>query len=255
MAQEGKYVYCIIGTKEERNFGPAGIGGRNDEVTTITFKDIGMVVSSHPVVRLVVNRENTLAHERVVEDVMKEFTVLPVRFCTISSGVDEILHILDRRYDEFKDLLNNVDNKIELSVKCLWKNITAIYNEITEENAEIKGLKEKIRLNKGICDMQTKMSIGKLVEDYLKRKKEEDAEKIAAVLKKMAWYYKLNYTIGDAMFVNSAFLVDRGRETEFDNQIEELSEEYKDRIKFLYAGPFPPYNFANITIHTGGLET
>lgn len=251
MLPEGKYIYCIIGTKEESNFGPTGVGDRNDEVTTINFKDIGMVVSSHPVIRLPVNRENTLAHERVVEEVMKEFTVLPVRFCTIASGVEEILNILERRYDEFKDLLNHVDNKVELSVKCLWKNITAIYNEITEENMEIKGLKEKIHLNKGICDMQTKMSIGKLVEDYLKRKKEEDAEKIAAVLKKMAWYYKLNKTIGDAMFVNSAFLVDRRREAEFDKQIDELSEEYKDRTKFLYAGPFPPYNFANITIHTG----
>ncbi|MBI5193267.1 MAG: GvpL/GvpF family gas vesicle protein [Nitrospirae bacterium] len=250
MRPEGKYIYCIIGTKEERNFGQTGVGDRNDEVTTINFKDIAMVVSSHPVIRLVVNRENTLAHEMVVEGVMEEFTVLPVRFCTIASDVEDILKILERRYDEFKGLLNNVDNKIELSVKCLWKNITAIYNEITEENAEIKGLKEKIRLNKGICDMRTKMSVGELVEGYLKRKKGEDAEKIAAVLKKMAWYYKLNNTIGDAMFVNSAFLVDRGRESEFDKQIDALSEEYKDRIKFLYAGPFPPYNFANISINT-----
>lgn len=255
MAPEGKYIYCIIGTKEEQNFGTTGVGGRNDEVTTINFKDIGMVVSSHPVIRLVVNRENTLGHERVVEEVMKGFTVLPVRFCTIASGVEDILNILERRYDEFNDLLNHVDNKIELSVKCLWKNITAIYNEITEENMEIRELKEKISLNKGRCDMQTKMSVGKLVEDYLKRKKEEDAEKISAVLRKMAWYYKFNNTIGDAMFVNSAFLVDRGREPEFDNQMDELSEEYKDRIKFLYAGPFPPYNFANISINTGGWET
>ena len=142
MTPEGNYIYCIIGTKEEKRFGPIGLGGRNDEVATVNFKDIAMVVSRHPVTRLAVNRENTLAHERVVEEVMKGFTVLPVRFCTIASGVEDVLNILDRRYDEFRELLNNVDNKIELSVKGLWKNIAGIYNEITEEDKDIKELKE-----------------------------------------------------------------------------------------------------------------
>src|SRR5918999_1782163 len=34
-APEGKYVYCIIETKEPRSFGPIGIGGRGDEVYTV----------------------------------------------------------------------------------------------------------------------------------------------------------------------------------------------------------------------------
>lgn len=249
MGREGKYIYCIIGTEVEKNFGPVGIGERGAEVTTLCHRDIGMVISNHPLIKLVVNRENTLAHERVVEEVMKEFTVLPVRFCTIASEIDEIKNLLAKRYGEFKDLLRKMDHKIELSVKGLWKDMGIIYDEIRKENLEIKRWEDKIQKDTGKGNIQEKISVGMLVEEALLRKKGKEAEKIIEAMWKITACYKHNTTIGNEMFINAAFLVDRGREREFDNRMDELSEEYKERIKFLYAGPFPPYNFANIIIY------
>ncbi|GFP25936.1 hypothetical protein HKBW3S25_01420, partial [Candidatus Hakubella thermalkaliphila] len=46
----------------------------------------------------------------------------------------------------------------------------------------------------------------------------------------------------------AAFLVDRSREKEFDNQIDELSTKYDDRIKFKYVGPVPPCNFVEVKV-------
>ena len=68
--KEGKYIYCIIGTSQERSFGPMGIGGRGDDVMTFGHNDLSMVVSSHPIAKLTVNSDNMLAHERVIETVM-----------------------------------------------------------------------------------------------------------------------------------------------------------------------------------------
>ena len=253
---EGKYIYCIIETKIERNFGPIGIGGRGDEVTTIGYKDLGMVISNSPMTKYVVSRENLLAHERVIEEVMKEFTVLPVRFCTIASNADEIRNLLDRRHREFKNLLRDMDHKIELGIKGLWKNMDLLFKEIIKENHEIKRLKEKMQNDKGKkkfsstkTSLEAKVEVGKLVEEALKEKKDKEAEKIEETLRRAAIDYKRNKTIGDEMFINGAFLIDRGREKEFDNIMEDLSEEYKDRIKFMYAGPLPPFNFVNITIY------
>ena len=254
--EEGKYIYCIIETKIERNFGPIGIGGRGDEVTTIGYKDLGMVMSNSSMTKYVVSRENLLAHERVIEEVMTEFTVLPVRFCTIASNADEIRNLLDRRYREFKNLLRDMDHKIELGTKGLWKNMDLIFKEIIKENHEIKRLKEKMQNDKGKkkfssmkTSLEAKVEVGKLVEEALKEKKDKEAEKIEETLRRAAIDYKRNKTIGDEMFINAAFLIDRGREKEFDNIMEDLSEEYKDRIKFMYAGPLPPFNFVNIVIY------
>ena len=85
-----KYIYCIAQTAIERNFGPIGIGGRGDEVITVGCGDLSMVVSNPAETRYAVSRDNVLTHERVVEEAMKEFTVLPVRFCTIAPSAGKI---------------------------------------------------------------------------------------------------------------------------------------------------------------------
>ena len=250
MEKEGKYIYCIIGTKQERNFGPLGIGGRGDEVLTIGYDDLSMVVSSYPMTKFIVSRENMLAHMRVIEKVMNEFdSVLPVRFGTVASNADEIRNLLDRRLREFRSLLRNMDHKVELGVKGLWKNMSVIFEEIVEKNREIKRAKERIQNDAGKKNMQAEIEVGKMVEEALKKKKEREAEKIVDALRRTAFEYKLNKIIGDEMFMNAAFLVDKGREKEFDNIIEDLSERYRDRVKFVYVGPVPVYSFVNIVIY------
>ncbi|MEW6087325.1 MAG: GvpL/GvpF family gas vesicle protein [bacterium] len=277
MAKEGKYIYCIIRTSQERNFGPIGIGGRGDEVLTIGYEDLSMVVSSHPVIKFTVNRENVLAHEKVIEEVMKEFdSVLPVRFGTVAVTCDEIRNLLDKRYREFKNALINVEHKIELSVKGIWKNMDNIFKEITGENEAIKKLKKEIHphtkssisISKPSAEnlnfapksstqsdsqfgvgVQVRIAIGQMVETALQNKKGEEADSIIDILRKTACDYKVSRTIGDEMFMNSAFLVDKGREKEFDNIMHDLSEEYKSRIKFMYTGPLPVFNFVNIVIY------
>jgi len=250
MEKEGKYIYCIIGTKQERNFGPIGIGDRGDEVLTIGYNDLSMVVSNHPLTKFVVNRENLLSHEKVIEEAMKEFdSVLPVRFGTIASNSDEIRNLLDRRYREFKNVLRDMDHKVELGVKGVWKNMDIIFKEIVEENREIQKLKQKIQNDSSKNNVQVKMEVSRLVQEALAKKKEKEAERFIDILRRISFDCKLNKTIADEMFMNVAFLVDKGREKEFDNIMDDLGDEYKDRIKFMYAGPLPVFNFVNITIY------
>lgn len=249
MEKEGKYIYCIIGTGLERNFGPIGIGGRGDEVLTIGHDDLSMVVSNHPPTRPVVNSDNMQTHTKVIEEVMKEFdSVLPVRFGTIASDAEEIRNLLDRRYGEFKNLLGEMDHKVELGIKGFWKDTEVILKEVVEENKGIKEEKERLQNAKG-RNIQALIEVGKMVEKALEEKKEREAERIVNALRRTAFDYKLNKTLGDRMFMNAAFLVDKGREKEFDSIMDNLSDGYGERIKFIYAGPFPPYNFASIVIY------
>ena len=250
MEKEGKYIYCIVNSKQDRHFGPIGVGGRRDEVLTIGYEDLSMVVSNHPLTKLVVSRENMITHEKVIEEVMKEFdSVLPVRFGTIASSADEIRNLLDNRCREFQNLLKNMERKVELGVKGLWKNMSLIFKEIVEDNKDIKKIKESIQKDKNKKNIQAKMEVGKMVAQALVKKKEKESAKITDELKIAAYDYKLNKTLGDEMFMNAAFLVDKGREKEFDNMMDDLGDAHKDRVKFMYSGPFAPYNFVNIVIY------
>lgn len=252
MTEEGKYIYCIIETNSERNFGPMGMGDRGDEVATICYQDLSAVISNTPITKYVVSRENMMAHQKVIEAVMKDYTVLPVRFCTIAANAEEVRSLLRGRYGEFKNLLKDMDNKVELGVKALWKDMDVTFREIAAEDEAIKRLKEEIAAKSPEESYADRMRIGEMVKSALESKKRRLAEEIMYVLKKSSIDFRVNNTYGDRMILNAAFLVDRGREKEFDSRINELHAQYSEKIKFKYIGPVPPYNFVNIVLHLYG---
>jgi len=249
MVQEGKYVYCVVETEQARNFGPIGVGARGDEVLTVGYDDLSMVVSNHPMAGCAANRENLIAHQRVIERMMQEFdSVLPVRFGTIACGAGEVRNLLDRRRREFKDRLTRMDHKVELGVKGFWRDMGVVYDELLRENPALKRRKETLA-NRGGKDARGKIELGRLVKEALDAKKQVQAESVIDRLRGSSYDYRLNPAIGDEMFINAAFLVGRGREKEFDNVMDDLGEAYGQAVRFLYSGPLPVFNFVNIVIH------
>ena len=250
MQRDGKYIYCIIASEYDINLGPIGIGGRGDLVTTIGFDGLCMVVSDHPLSRFEVNPENLLAHQKVIEEVMKEFgSVIPIRFGNIAATPDEIRNLLNRRYTEFMELLRQFENKVEFNVRGNWKNMAMIYKEIDKEHinlqkirAEIETLQDEDKRNLKITET------GNLVEQALVEKKEQEAEKIIDVFRRSVFEYKYNKTSGDTMFMNTAFLVNSGREVEVDNIMADLGEKFRDRSDFVYTAPLPIFNFIDLKI-------
>ena len=248
VVQEGQYIYCIVGTSEARNFGPIGIGDRGDPVTTIAYKDLGAVVSSIPMTKYVVSKETMISHEKVIEAVMKDHTLLPVRFYTVAPNAEEIRSLLRRRYLEFKKLLRELDNKAELGLKALWRDMDCIFQEIVKENAEIKALRAKMTGCSAKEAGRDKGALGEMLKLALEHKKAEEREALLQPLRQLSSDSCLNMTYGDDMLMNATFLVDRSREKEFDGEVEELAARYNGRIEFKYVGPAPPYSFVNIVV-------
>lgn len=247
--KEGKYIYCVIESNQSKVFGPLGIGGRGDELHTICLNDIAAVVSNSPILKYSVSRENTIAHERAIEEVMKEHTVLPVRFATIAENEGKVKKILERDYDKLLDLLKNMKGKIELGLKAIFKE--DIYNYILEKYEDIKALKERFQELPPEKTYYQRMEIGKMVEAALEKEKEIYKEDILSVLSPLAIETKINNTYGERMIINAAFLVEKQREVEFDQKIGGLDAKYADLIKFKYVGTLPPFNFVNLVIETG----
>ena len=248
MAEEGKYIYGIIDTNGVRNFGAIGIGGRGDVVSNISYQDISAVISNYPMEKYELSKENLLAHEEVVERVMSDYTVLPMRAFTIAANAEEVRDFLRKHYRELTGLLKDMDNKVELGLTAYWKDMTSIFQEIVNENRKIRTLREKIA---GIAERQgfkEKINLGEMVASALKYKKEIEGEEILRSLKKSAIDFRMNDVRGDEMIINAAFLIDRGWENEFDSKVRELNSKYAQRIRFKYVGPMPPYNFVNLRI-------
>ncbi|MBI4743333.1 MAG: GvpL/GvpF family gas vesicle protein [Actinobacteria bacterium] len=247
-AEEGKYIYCIIKSNRSQSFGPLGIGGKGD-IYTICFNEIAAIVSDSSVKEYSASRENLISHELAIEEVMKTYTVLPVRFATVAEDEKKVKEILERDYDKFLDLLKDIEGKKELGLKAIFKK--DIYNDILEKYENIKVLKEKLE---GLRPEETyyqRMKIGEMVETALQKEKEICKKDILNNLSPLAIKTKINDNYGEMMIANAAFLVDEDREAEFDQKIQELDEKYGDKVKFKYIGTLPPFNFVNLVIETG----
>ena len=250
MQRDGKYIYCIIASDYDVNLGPIGVGGRGDLVSTIGFDGLCMVVSDHPLSRFVVNPDNMLAHQKVIEAVMKEFnSVLPIRFGTIAATPDEIRNLLNRRYSEFMELIRQFENKIEVNVRGTWKNMGKIYNEIDRKHAELQKIRGEIENTDDLLNRNLKIAeAGKLVEQALIEKKEEESAETIEAFRKSVFEFKQNKTSHDAMFMNTAFLMNSGREIEFDHIMAELGSRFENRSDFVYTAPLPIFNFIDLKI-------
>lgn len=254
MSSNGKYLYCIIEEASNRNFGSIGIGGRGDEVHTLCYRDLGCVISSSPKNKYLISRDNLMSHQKVIEEVMKDNTVLPIRFGTVATSNDEVRSLLMKRYHEFKNLLRAMDNKVEVGIKAFWLNMNTIFKEIVSSDPEVKGFKERLQRKNKDISLEERIALGERVKKALEKKKKAEADKMVGLLKSRCIQFCQNETVGDNMVINGAFLIDRTQEREFDDTVEGLTQKYKARLKFRYVGPSPPFNFVNLVIRWGTEE-
>jgi hypothetical protein len=243
--RSGKYVYCIIQTTETLRFGPIGIGGEPAEVHTVSFKDIAAVVSDTPLEVYDPTRENVLAHERVNEAVMRDFTVLPMSFSTVFKTSEDIVELLRTAYDAFRDVLVKMRNKVEFGVKVLWEPEIVI-REIEKEDENLRLLRQEISSQRGSTYF-ARMQYGRLVDSLLQQRSEALVTDIFNALGSVSVASRANKPIGEKMILNAAFLVARDREGDFDAMVKEIDKRYAN-LKFKYTGPWPPYNFVNIRL-------
>ena len=225
-ADGGKYVYCIIRSDRQREFGAIGIGG-GQRVYTVAFKDLAAVVSDTPIVIYDPTRENVLAHEFVNETVMRELTVIPMSFGTVFRSEDDVTELLRSTYQAFSDVLDKMQDKIEFGLKVLWDR-EKVVAKLERENDEIRRLKDEISRHTASSTYFARMQLGRLVEAALEEMSERYVADIHEALKPVAVASRSNKPIGDRMILNAAFLVDRAQEQAFDERVKEMSRRYED---------------------------
>jgi len=271
--KEGIYIYCIINSGKEQCFGAPGIGDRGDKLYCVSAdppptaplsrpsrlatsdgaKGDGLcaVVSHSPMQKFKMSRDNLLAHERAIEEVMKTHTVLPVRFATVAESEEKVRKILLKETERFSSLLREMDTRKELGVKAIFDS-EKIYAQIGEQE-EIKRLKARLSSLPADKIYFQKMELGRMVEKALEGERDKCRAEIMGALEPLAIDVKTAKPYGEMMILNAAFLVERAREAEFDRTVHELNEKFSALIEWRYIGTLPPFNFVNVEISTKDL--
>src|SRR5579862_7920819 len=245
--QEGRYVYGVIESRPPVAFGRSSIGGVSEDVYTVHHGDIAAVVSRTPVFIFDPTRDNALAHEHVIETVMKNYTIIPMSFGTVFRTENDIREVLKSIYPSLKDVLNQMAGKLEFGLKVNWER-DQIIEELKQQDEEIRRFHREIVRKQLQSTYFARMQLGRMIDKALAERATRYVRDIYETLRNVCVASRDNQPIGDKMIMNAAFLVDRSRETEFDGIVNKIAKKYGKRLKFKYTGPWPPYNFVNIRL-------
>lgn len=245
--QEGRYVYGIISARESESFGKIGIGGRGEQVYVVTHGDIAAVVSNTSVFIFDPTRENALAHEHVIETVMKQYTVIPMSFGTVFRTDDDIREVLKSIYPSLKDVLKQMEGKVEFGLKVTW-NRDQVIEELKRDHEEIRRFHQEITRKHLQSTYLARMQLGRMIEKAMSERSAQFVREIYEELRDACVASRDNKPIGDKMILNAAFLIRRDREHEFDAAVNRVARKFGTWLNFKYTGPWPPYNFVNIRL-------
>jgi hypothetical protein len=237
-----KYVYAIITSRKEIDFGQIGIDDEN--VHTIHYRDIAAVVSGANKKTYEV-LDYGISHQMILEKVMKEFCLIPMSFGQITTE-GEIKTFLSQNYLKLKDLFTKLNGKKELGVKVSW-NIDSTIKEIAASNIKIRTMNKQIIGKPLEKTYRMRLELGTKVAKELNILGNKIGSDIFGRLRAVSVDSRQNKNLSDEMVLNAAFLVDNNKEQDFDNCVNNLEHEYGDMVNMKYVVA-PPFNFVNIKI-------
>jgi hypothetical protein len=189
-----------------------------------------------------------MAHMRVLDEVMADHTVLPIRFDTVAPGPDAVRdQLLKARHGELSSMLDGMEGRIESGLKAFWYE-DVVFQEIIQDNPTIRRMREGLSSRSLEETYYDRIRLGELVGAELKGRRVRDAESILERLRPLAEKTQVNATVADHMVVNAAFLIARKRESEFDAMVRALDTDMGRRLLIKCVGPVAPYNFVNVSM-------
>jgi hypothetical protein len=270
VSKTGKYIYGVVNSSTEEFFDMDEIAAFEDiypfrnsaEVVnsskasnrafTICFQDIAAVVSDSEIVDYSHMPKDTLgrllvSHQQLIEKVMAKHTIIPMRLGTFASSDEEVREILSKGYRTIKDIFERAKDNIEIDIVATLNDLKSFLQEVSQED-EIRQLKQSLLNKEGGITIDDQMKVGVLVKRRLDKKKEMFANQIQAALGEIAQNLKAHDLMDDKMVLNTAFLLDKNRQKEFEHKLDEINDKFEDKLNFRCVGPLPPYSFYTLEV-------
>lgn len=227
---------------------PAEPGLEDTSLFNLTYQDIGAVVSFLNTAKVPPTEDNLWRHEAIMEALMADRAVLPVRFGTMLAGDAAVQAVLAARYAEFVARLKHVCGRVELGLRVLW--------DLDEQ--ESKGVEQRrgadSRLHPGASlprDSGRSYLLARLEEERLEwawhQRAEALAAEIHALLTRLAVESAKQVLLTPRLLLTAAYLVERVRMAAFQREVEALNAAYP-ALRFLCTGPWPPYSFVTAEV-------
>jgi hypothetical protein len=248
----GKIIYSLVLVKKDSGkftkllSSLKGILGAN--LSVVIFGEIMAVVSDIEETSTLADKSNLVEYAKLIETLAQQFTVLPVQYGSIMESSELVENMLKKNYSKFHENLEKVENKVEYGLKVFCDS-----KEIKKELASKLGLdvapkslqKDKTSiykeyLNKKLKEHQLEKSLLEYVDTVI--------QDITAQLSKMNPTHKFKKMESESKIIDAVFLIKKSKQEDLITSVKDLQSKHIG-LRLMLTGPWPPYNFVNITIN------
>lgn len=225
------YLYAITNCPHAAL--PALNGLADSTLVSLPYREIAAVVSVVPST-IASSEANLWQHEAVVEALMAERTVLPVRFGTILRDETAIQTSLQEHYVNFTANLERLHDRVELSVRVVWEEAS---NDSAADPAAPVATSGRAYMLERLVAMQRGQA------------QREQAEQLATtlhtVLARLAVAHTRRVLATPRLLLSGAYLVERRQVDAFQEEVQRLGLAHPD-LHVLCTGPWPAYHFVTM---------
>ena len=239
-APRGKFLYAVILSDREREFGPVGLeGGR---VYSIPYQDIAAVVSDYPVTEIKFLRKNLSPYHLTIRRVSEECTAIPAKFGQVADDADKVRKVLKANYDELKGELVRLKDKVEMGLKISWT-VENVFEYVVGKSRELRELRDRLLRRPASLTRQQQIEVGAFAYDKLNEMRGAITEKVITLLEDSVEELEINQITEEKVVMHGAFLVRKDRRNDFDAAAQKVADLLGEDYAIKVDGPWVPFSF------------
>jgi len=245
------YVYGIVDCDRFETI--SSEGQEAGEVVSLSCGAFAAAVSVISACTIEATQQNVWRHERVLERLMRHYTVLPLRFGTICPDTDALREFLLLSADDFLENLGRVRGKVEIALRIVDDNIsaplpgegprvlTANHQFADTHSGPFNASNDDEPAGRGAAYLRARLQ-----HHHNESAREAGGQRLAQMLRQ-----QLDTLLDDVVCAAPAdaatgyrvsCLVERVRVSEFSDALGQFRADYP-RFAVTCTGPWPPYSF------------
>jgi len=175
---------------------------------------------------------------------MEQRTVLPAAFGLVARNDEAVRGRLVENAALFREQLERVAGKVEMSVRVSWNTPDLIEYFVTT-HPELGAARERLK-DRTDVGREELIAVGKLFERLREAARERHSERVVAALQEPGVELKLNPPRGEREVMNLSCLVSRERLSAFEKAFETTAAGFDDHFTFELNGPWAPHSFTEL---------
>ncbi|MBM0124620.1 GvpL/GvpF family gas vesicle protein [Pimelobacter simplex] len=181
-------------------------------------------------------------YQAVLDDVVAQTAVVPVRFGTVLEDEEAVLEFLARQHDQLGLALDRLRGHRQYNLRVTYREEEVLAQLVAGE-PEIEALRNRTKDLPEDASYADRIRLGELIARALEARAADDARPLLDTIAPLAADLRVRQQPGGLQVLDVALLVEDQRAEQMLDALEALASENRDLLVFRAVGPLPAYDF------------